>query len=269
MNQKLTSALKQLGLADLRHSVAIGNDWQAGQGDPHTVRSPIDGSTLAEIHFAGRGQVQAAMEAASEAFRSWRVVPAPARGELVRRFGERLRAMKSDLATLVSWETGKITQEALGEVQEMIDICDFAVGLSRQLYGKTIASERPLHRLAEYWHPLGPIGVITAFNFPVAVWAWNAAIALVCGDPSRMEAVGEGASVGPGLSLIARASDRRFRRRTAGLEQRCRGGSGRRRATCGKHGFAASFRHRFGAHGPRGGTNGGGAIGPFAVGTGR
>ena len=105
------------------------------------------------------------------------------RGELVRRFGEILRAKKIALAQLVTWEAGKITQEALGEVQEMIDICDFAVGLSRQLYGKTIASERPRHRLAEYWHPLGPIGVITAFNFPVAVWAWNAAIALVCGDP--------------------------------------------------------------------------------------
>jgi len=183
MNQKLTSALEQLGLADLGHGVAIGDTWQDGQGEPHTVRSPIDGSILAELHFAGPAQVQGAIDAASDAFGSWRVIPAPARGELVRRYGERLRAKKTDLATLVTWETGKITEEARGEVQEMIDICDFAVGLSRQLYGKTIASERPLHRLSEYWHPLGPIGVITAFNFPVAVWAWNAAIALVCGDP--------------------------------------------------------------------------------------
>ncbi|MGI9455632.1 MAG: L-piperidine-6-carboxylate dehydrogenase, partial [Aeoliella sp.] len=110
-------------------------------------------------------------------------MPAPLRGEFVRQFGMQLRAHKQHLATLVSWEAGKITQESLGEVQEMIDICDFAVGLSRQLYGKTIASERPAHRLTEQWHPLGPIGVISAFNFPVAVWAWNAAIAWVCGDP--------------------------------------------------------------------------------------
>jgi len=183
MNQKLSAALMQLGLTDLSRCVAMGDDCQQGQGERHTVSSPIDGSTLAELCFAGPAQVQQAIDAASAAFLSWRLVPAPVRGELVRRFGERLRARKIDLATLVTWETGKITQEALGEVQEAIDICDFAVGLSRQLYGKTIASERPLHRLAEYWHPLGPIGVITAFNFPVAVWAWNAAVALVCGDP--------------------------------------------------------------------------------------
>jgi aldehyde dehydrogenase (NAD+) len=183
MNEKLSAALVQLGVADLRRCVAVGANHEEGHGEQHVVRSPIDGSTLAELRFANCEQVQAAIEGASAAFRAWRVVPAPARGELVRRFGELLRTRKADLATLVSWESGKITQEALGEVQEMIDICDFAVGLSRQLYGKTIASERPLHRLSEYWHPLGPIGVITAFNFPVAVWAWNAAIALVCGDP--------------------------------------------------------------------------------------
>ena len=116
------------------------------------------------------------------AFTAWRSVPAPRRGELVRRFGERLRAHKEPLGRLVSIEAGKILQEGLGEVQEMIDICDFAVGLSRQLYGLTIASERPGHRMMETWHPLGAVGVITAFNFPVAVWAWNAALALVCGD---------------------------------------------------------------------------------------
>jgi len=146
-------------------------------------RSPIDGGALAEFAMADAAQVDAAVDRAADAFRRWRVVPAPVRGEFVRRFGEQLRTHKQDLATLVSHEAGKITQEALGEVQEMIDICDFAVGLSRQLYGKTIASERPGHRLAEQWHPLGPIGVISAFNFPVAVWAWNAAIAWVCGDP--------------------------------------------------------------------------------------
>ena len=183
MNQLFTSTTRQFGLTDFGHGVAIGDTWHKGQGQALAVRSPIDGSTLAELHCASASQVTAAIDAASEAFLTWRTVPAPIRGELVRRFGERLRAVKADLGMLVTWEAGKIAQEAQGEVQEMIDICDIAVGLSRQLYGKTIASERPLHRLAEYWHPLGPIGVITAFNFPVAVWAWNAAIALVCGNP--------------------------------------------------------------------------------------
>ncbi|MCV6591717.1 MAG: aldehyde dehydrogenase family protein, partial [Silicimonas sp.] len=120
---------------------------------------------------------------AKTAFKAWRTVPAPRRGELIRLLGEELRAAKDDLGALVSWEAGKITSEGLGEVQEMIDICDFAVGLSRQLYGLTIASERPGHRMMETWHPAGPIGVISAFNFPVAVWSWNAALAIVCGDP--------------------------------------------------------------------------------------
>jgi len=147
------------------------------------VRSPIDGGQLAEFKMASAEQVKAAISAANAEFRTWRTVPAPVRGEFVRQFGMKLRQYKAPLADLVSWEVGKITQEALGEVQEMIDICDFAVGLSRQLYGKTIASERPGHRLAEQWLPLGAMGVISAFNFPVAVWAWNAAIAWVCGDP--------------------------------------------------------------------------------------
>jgi aldehyde dehydrogenase (NAD+) len=127
-------------------------------------------------------EVAGAIDRAHSAFLTWRTVPAPRRGELVRRIGEALRQSKAELAALISWEVGKITQEALGEVQEMIDMCDFAVGLSRQLYGLTIASERPGHRLMEQWHPLGVVGVITAFNFPVAVWAWNAMLALVCGD---------------------------------------------------------------------------------------
>src|SRR5262249_51871735 len=122
------------------------------------------------------------IKSASTAFEFWRALPAPKRGEVVRLMGEQFRQHKADLAMLISLETGKILAEALGEVQEVIDICDFAVGLSRQLYGLTIASERTQHRLAEQWHPLGPVGVITAFNFPVAVWAWNAMLALVCGD---------------------------------------------------------------------------------------
>lgn len=143
-------------------------------------RSPIDG---AEIGRVAMGDPAAACERAARAFLQWRTVPAPRRGELVRLLGEELRAAKEPLARLITLESGKIVQESLGEVQEMIDICDFAVGLSRQLYGLTIASERPSHRMMEQWHPLGPVLVISAFNFPVAVWAWNAALAIVCGNP--------------------------------------------------------------------------------------
>ncbi|HEU5482132.1 MAG TPA: aldehyde dehydrogenase family protein [Sphingomicrobium sp.] len=145
-------------------------------------RSPIDGQVIGSVAEAGAADVAAACDRAKQAFLEWRTVPAPRRGELIRLLGEELRAAKEPLARLVTLECGKIVQESLGEVQEMIDICDFAVGLSRQLYGLTIASERPNHRMIEQWHPLGPVAVITAFNFPVAVWAWNAALALVCGD---------------------------------------------------------------------------------------
>ncbi|WP_051531769.1 L-piperidine-6-carboxylate dehydrogenase [Sphingomonas sp. URHD0057] len=143
-------------------------------------RSPIDG---AEIGRVAVGDANRACGLASGAFLEWRVVPAPRRGELVRLLGDELRSAKEPLARIITLEAGKIHAESLGEVQEMIDICDFAVGLSRQLYGLTIASERPNHRMMEQWHPLGPVLVISAFNFPVAVWAWNAALALVCGDP--------------------------------------------------------------------------------------
>jgi aldehyde dehydrogenase (NAD+) len=147
-----------------------------------TCRSPIDGSEVGRLASTTPEATRAAIERAHAAFLAWRQVPAPRRGELVRLFGEELRAAKEDLGHLVTLEAGKIVQEGLGEVQEMIDICDFAVGLSRQLYGLTIASERPGHRMMETWHPLGVCGVISAFNFPVAVWSWNAALALVCGD---------------------------------------------------------------------------------------
>ena len=146
------------------------------------ARSPIDGSTMGRVADAGAEAMKAAVERAQAAFLTWRNVPAPRRGELVRLFGEELRTHKAQLAALVTLEAGKVTSEGEGEVQEMIDICDFAVGLSRQLHGLTIASERPGHRMMEQWHPLGVVGVISAFNFPVAVWAWNAALALVCGD---------------------------------------------------------------------------------------
>jgi L-aminoadipate-semialdehyde dehydrogenase len=144
--------------------------------------SPIDGSKLGSVEVAGEAAVAAAIGRADDAFRAWRLVPPPRRGELVRLFGEALREEKDALGRLVSSECGKILSEGLGEVQEMIDICDFAVGLSRQLYGLTIATERPGHRMMETWHPLGVVGVISAFNFPVAVWAWNACLAYVCGD---------------------------------------------------------------------------------------
>ena len=147
------------------------------------VRTPITGEVIAAPQTTPAADVDAAVARAVDAFAAWRDVPAPRRGELVRLFGEELRREKEGLGALVTLEAGKIVQEGLGEVQEMIDICDFAVGLSRQLYGLTIASERPGHRMMETWHPLGPIGVITAFNFPVAVWSWNTALALVCGDP--------------------------------------------------------------------------------------
>ena len=147
------------------------------------VRSPIDGSRIAALRRDGPADLDRIVARAECAFAAWRLVPAPRRGELVRRFAELLRRHKAMLGRLVTLEAGKIIEEGQGEVQEMIDICDFAVGLSRQLYGRVIASERPGHRLMETWHPLGPAAIITAFNFPVAVWSWNAALALVCGDP--------------------------------------------------------------------------------------
>lgn len=153
------------------------------QGGTLAVRSPIDGVVVAQVHETPADQMPGIIEQSQTAFHAWRSVPAPRRGELVRLLGEELRAAKAELAAVVTLEAGKITSEGLGEVQEMIDICDFAVGQSRQLYGLTIASERPGHRMMETWHPMGPCGVITAFNFPVAVWSWNAALALVCGNP--------------------------------------------------------------------------------------
>src|SRR4051794_37616657 len=148
-----------------------------------TASSPINGEVLSSLAHADGAAVDDAVLRAQDAFRQWRKVPAPARGALVKRWAELLAEHKDQLATLVSIEAGKITSEARGEIQEMIDICDFAVGLSRQLYGRTMPSERPGHRLMETWHPLGVVGVISAFNFPAAVWSWNTAVALVCGDP--------------------------------------------------------------------------------------
>ena len=166
-----TSVLNKLGISD---AVLNGGD--------HKIYSPIDGSVIASLQFIDKAKTQTLIDNADTAFKEWRTVPAPIRGELVRVFAELLREHKEDLASVITLEVGKIQSEALGEVQEMIDICDFAVGLSRQLYGLTIASERPGHHMRETWHPLGIVGVITAFNFPMAVWAWNTALALICGN---------------------------------------------------------------------------------------
>ncbi|RTL39181.1 MAG: aldehyde dehydrogenase family protein [Candidatus Melainabacteria bacterium] len=172
----------RFGLSSEQSAIHIGNRATKAHGAKLEVRSPIDGELMATLQIASSKDVTAVVEAANKAFQFWRNVPAPVRGEFVRRIGEKARERKAQLAEILSNEVGKTTQEALGEIQEFIDVCDFAVGLSRQLHGLTIASERPAHRMMEQWHPLGPIGVITAFNFPVAVWAWNAMLAFVCGD---------------------------------------------------------------------------------------
>jgi aldehyde dehydrogenase (NAD+) len=163
---------------------AIGARTDLAEPGVHGLQAstPVTGDILFTVAESTPEQTRVAIDEAAQAFSTWRTTPAPVRGQLVARLGELLREHKADVATLVTVEAGKITSEALGEVQEMIDICEFAVGLSRQLYGRTIASERPGHRLMETWHPLGVVGVVTAFNFPVAVWAWNTAVALVCGD---------------------------------------------------------------------------------------
>jgi aldehyde dehydrogenase (NAD+) len=161
----------------------LGVAKEAFKGGARAVRSPISGEVIAHVDDASPADAAAAIEAADAAFQTWREVPAPRRGELVRLLGEALRAAKEDLGLLVTLEAGKTLSEGLGEVQEMIDICDYATGLSRQLFGLTIATERPDHRMMETWKPLGVVGVISAFNFPVAVWSWNACLALVCGDP--------------------------------------------------------------------------------------
>ncbi len=184
----MTLTLKPAPAQDAAHDVAatltrLGVDPALWREGGRTVISPVTGEAVGQVRDAAPADVEAAIAAAHAAFLAWRQVPAPRRGELVRLLGEELRAAKDDLGRLVTLEAGKVISEGLGEVQEMIDICDYAVGLSRQLFGLTIATERPDHRMMETWHPLGVVGVISAFNFPVAVWSWNAALALVCGDP--------------------------------------------------------------------------------------
>ncbi|MFQ5968399.1 MAG: aldehyde dehydrogenase family protein [Acidimicrobiia bacterium] len=171
----------RLGLSDANSGVYAGG-WLEGEGGELAVENPSTGEVIATVRKASEEEFDRVVERAGNAFDAWRMLPAPKRGEYVRRIGDRLREELDPLGALVTLENGKILAEGIGEVQEMIDIADFSVGLSRQLYGLTMASERPLHRMYEQWHPLGPIGVITAFNFPVAVWSWNAFIGAVCGD---------------------------------------------------------------------------------------
>ena len=196
----------------------FGIDASAGELES---RSPIDGQLIGAVKIGDAGK---ACTNAAKAFLDWRLVPAPRRGELVRLLGEELRAAKEPLARLVTIECGKIVQEGLGEVQEMIDICDYAVGLSRQLYGLTIASERPNHRMMEQWHPLGPVLVISAFNFPVAVWAWNAALALVCGDPVIWKPSEKTPLVAEAVMTLVRRALHRFGDAPEGLVQVVQGG---------------------------------------------
>jgi aldehyde dehydrogenase (NAD+) len=177
----MLNILKSLGLSEVNEGCSTGQKWFSS-GNTIESYSPVNGKLIAKIKCASKEDYAKVVKTAQDAFKYWREIPAPRRGEYVRQFGEKLRAKKADLGKLVSYEMGKSYQEGLGEVQEMIDICDFAVGLSRQLYGLQIQSERPQHRMMEQWHPLGIVGIISAFNFPVAVWSWNTALAWICGD---------------------------------------------------------------------------------------
>ena len=177
----IEEALQTLGIKDINSGTATGSET-FGSGELIASYSPVDGSLIAKVSTTTKEDYEKVMGAATNAFKYWRKIPAPQRGEIVRQFGEKLREVKEPLGKLVSYEMGKSYQEGLGEVQEMIDICDFAVGLSRQLHGLTMHSERPGHRMYEQYHPLGIVGIISAFNFPVAVWSWNTALAWICGD---------------------------------------------------------------------------------------
>ncbi|MFD1383345.1 aldehyde dehydrogenase family protein [Rhodanobacter aciditrophus] len=178
-----TLGVNSLKQGDTFYSVLTGNKVSLGEGEAFSAHSPIDGAKLSQFNNATPAQLEAVNVELQDAFKALRVIPAPRRGELVRRIGEEARKYKNELAQVISLEAGKILPEALGEVQEWIDVCDFAVGQSRMLHGLSIVSERPGHRMMEQWQPLGPVAVITAFNFPMAVWSWNAMLGLVCGDP--------------------------------------------------------------------------------------
>jgi len=215
-----------MSAADQARAVLTRLGVRGSAFDPEGLssRSPVDGSMGRAVQMADDAATEASLSAAVAAFDVWRRVPAPRRGELVRLLGEELRAANADLATLVTLEAGKIASEGLGEVQEMIDICDFAVGLSRQLYGLTLPSERPGHHMRESWQPLGPVVVISAFNFPVAVWAWNAALALVCGDPVIWKPSEKTPLTALGVHAVLRRALDRFGDAPEGLVQLLVGG---------------------------------------------
>src|SRR5690554_2951727 len=177
----IQNELKILGVKDLNDGTSTGSNWFAS-GEIIESYSPVNGKLIGKVKTSTKEDYEKVIATAQEAFKVWRTTPAPVRGEIVRQFGDKLRKYKNDLGKLVSYEMGKSFQEGLGEVQEMIDICDFAVGQSRQLYGYTMHSERPGHRMYDQYHPMGVVGIISAFNFPVAVWSWNTALAWVCGN---------------------------------------------------------------------------------------
>ena len=182
MTINIQNVLKNLGLTETNLGVSTGVEWFDTEGKINTSSSPVDGKVIASVKTATLEDYEKVVTKAQEAFKVWRMTPAPIRGEVVRQIGNALREYKDDLGALVSYEMGKIFQEGLGEVQEMIDICDFAVGQSRLINGVALQSERPLHRLSEQYHPLGIVGIVTSYNFPVAVWAWNSALAAIAGD---------------------------------------------------------------------------------------
>jgi len=181
IQKTIQKALLQLGVKEVNKGTSTGSNF-FGNGDEIASFSPVDGALIGKVTATTKTEYEEVIITAQKAFKSWRLVPAPQRGEIVRQFGNKLRNLKQPLGELVSYEMGKSLQEGLGEVQEMIDICDFAVGLSRQLHGLTMHSERPGHRMYEQYHPLGIVGIISAFNFPVAVWSWNTALAWISGD---------------------------------------------------------------------------------------
>ncbi len=232
----------------------VAEDTLSGGDLP--ILSPIDGSRIAALRRHDPADLGRMVAAAERAFVVWRNVPPPRRGELVRLFAEELRRHKAALGRLVSIEAGKILEEGQGEVQEMIDICDFAVGLSRQLYGRVIASERPGHRMLETWHPLGPVGIITAFNFPVAVWSWNAAIALVCGD----SLIWKPSDKTPLCALACNALFARAIDRFGGASEELRQGLRTRRDARRRPPRAARQRHRLDPDGRSGRAHCGGAL---------
>ena len=253
--------------AALLDRLGVSRDaWTAGD---MVSFSPVTGEAIGHLRTVSAAEATAAIDAAHEAFKAWRLVPAPRRGELVRLLGEELRAAKADLGRLVSIEAGKIASEGLGEVQEMIDICDFAVGLSRQLYGLTIATERSGHRMMETWHPLGVTGIISAFNFPVAVWCWNTALALVCGNPVVWKPSEKTPLTALASQAVFERALARFGDAPAHLSQVLIGDRAIGEVLVDHPPRAADLGHRLHPHGPRGGAAPRAPLRPLHPGTGR